>query len=137
MSDRKQTFIFDVQTQWDSFVAVVEVDLDEVSKLKGVVKQHKAEGLSLVDVSVWGVADLYERNEAVETWLGERGLLVDMENQFWAKAPTDPEFEKITERVRLSFSKLVATGTAVYWELAPKHAEGTVETPALYEDDLA
>ena len=136
MSDKKQTFIFDVSTQWDSLVAVVDVDFDEVDTLRRAYADLKKQGITLVDLSVWGDVVLYEKNGAVREWIGGEGFDDDLDNVFYVRVDSAPEFEKITERVRLSFSKMVVSGTSVYWTLAPKHHEGTIETAALFENDL-
>ena len=128
--------IFNVNTEADSLVAVIDCTPERVELIKKrmtlAAKMKESDG-DLAWLEFYDSVEVYERNEDVEAWLAENEDIEDLDTQLYVRTDKEPDFG---DRLRMELSYMVVDERSCFWTIRIKHMDERCETEALFDRDF-
>lgn len=128
--------IFNVNTEADSMVAVVECSpksVELIRKRMSLAAKVKEADDDLAWIEFYDSVDVFYRTEAVEEWLAENEGIEDLDTQLYVRTDKDPDFG---DRVRTDLAYMVVDERSCFWMIRLKHSDERCETEALFDRDF-
>jgi len=128
--------IFAVNTEADSFVAVIECTPERVELIKkrmSLAAQMRETDGDFAWLEFYDDVNVYELTEDVETWLEENEGIENLDTQLYVLTDKDPPFE---DSARTEASYMVVDERSCFWMIRFKHSEERCETTALFDRDF-
>ena len=121
----KGWFIFCCSTDFDSILAIVETDLDNIfARSEEIDKNPVFEDVA--SVAFWDSIDAYESFK-LENFLAP-SVIEKLERDNWAWLTEEPD-EPPSDNIRATVDRLHISSCGFWWSFSPKHTSENIETP--------